>query len=77
MPMISRSSPFPRRENADGSVDSICPNCYRTAASGRRSELDDLERAHVCDPQDLLTMVWVGKSPENGVGMASQQKPAR
>lgn len=41
---------FHRRRNEDGTFDSICMLCFRTAASApEESELSSLERGHVCD----------------------------
>lgn len=74
---ISGHRSFPRRENAEGSFDSICPRCYRTAATGRRaSELEELERIHVCAAEDLLKLVMaVAAEPEDaGRGAFSRQK---
>jgi hypothetical protein len=40
---------FPRRRKSDGSVDSICPNCYLTIATAQNEdELVALEQGHVC-----------------------------
>jgi hypothetical protein len=45
---------FVRRHNEDGTSDSICLRCYRTAASARdASWLALLQSAHICDPMDL------------------------
>ena len=42
---------FHRRRNEDGTFDSICLLCFRTAASApEESELSSLELKHVCDP---------------------------
>ena len=48
--MIARaSSPFPRRHNLDGSIDSICACCFLTVASACAERvLDQTERAHIC-----------------------------
>jgi hypothetical protein len=39
---------FPHRQNEDGTVDSICPNCYLQEAA-----LDKFELIHVCEPLRL------------------------
>jgi hypothetical protein len=40
---------FPRRRNADGSYDSICPACFLTAAHAAAEEgLATQESTHVC-----------------------------
>jgi hypothetical protein len=45
---------FRRRQNEDGTWDSICLRCYRTAASARdASWLLLLQSTHTCDPMDL------------------------
>jgi hypothetical protein len=45
---------FSRRHNEDGTWDSICLRCYRTAASARNATwLQLLQSAHTCDPMDL------------------------
>ena len=42
---------FSHRHNPDGTVDSICHECFSTVATERReSELDSRERLHYCDP---------------------------
>jgi hypothetical protein len=49
---------FNHRRNADGSVDSICLECFRTVATvNEEATLATLERQHRCDPQDLA---WLG-----------------
>jgi hypothetical protein len=41
---------YPHRKNADGTVDSICPECFRTVATvWSEWELAEAERAHRCD----------------------------
>jgi hypothetical protein len=45
---------FRRRHNQDGTWDSICLRCYRTAASARDvSWLPLLQSTHTCNPIDL------------------------
>ena len=42
---------FSYRHNPDGTWDSICLQCYMTAASTpREDELQPLERLHICSP---------------------------
>ena len=42
------------RKNADGTFDSICLSCYRTAASSlTENGLLSLQAAHACDAVDL------------------------
>jgi hypothetical protein len=43
--------PFPHRTNGDGSIDSICPQCFRTVGTSTyQADLDAIEASHVCDP---------------------------
>jgi len=43
---------FPHRMNPDGTVDSICPNCFMTiATAANESDLGRLEAFHRCDPK--------------------------
>jgi hypothetical protein len=45
---------FRRRHNEDGTWDSICLRCYRTAGSARNASwLQLLQSTHTCDPMDL------------------------
>lgn len=42
---------FARRPNEDGSMDSICRQCFATIATATwEEELRRAELAHVCDP---------------------------
>lgn len=42
---------FAHRTNRDGTIDSICKECFVTVATAMwESELDQPEHAHVCDP---------------------------
>lgn len=53
--MSGTTTPFPHRQNADGSYDSICPNCCLTIASARvEGDLKALEQAHVCHGDSFL-----------------------
>jgi hypothetical protein len=62
---------FRRRHNEDGTWDSICLRCYRTAASARdASWLPLLQSAHICDPMDLHA--WMSDRELFGV---NQQDP--
>jgi|HubBroStandDraft_1064217.scaffolds.fasta_scaffold08867_3 hypothetical protein len=48
---------FPHRHNSNGTVDSICTECFATVATALdESELSTRESAHVCDPVNLY---WV------------------
>jgi hypothetical protein len=53
---------FRRRHNEDGTWDSICLRCYRTAASARDATwLQLLQSTHTCDPMDLHA--WMSDRP--------------
>jgi hypothetical protein len=40
---------FPRRQNRDGSFDSICRLCFATVGNGKtEEELEEVEKKHVC-----------------------------
>jgi hypothetical protein len=42
---------FAHRRNDDGTVDSICPNCFQTIAkSPSEPDLQNAEDGHVCNP---------------------------
>jgi hypothetical protein len=59
---------FRRRHNEDGSWDSICLRCYRTAASVRdASWLPLLQSTHTCDPMDL--QVWMSDREQFGLNL--------
>jgi hypothetical protein len=48
-----KSSQFYHRLNADGTIDSICLNCFLTAAKADiGSDLQELESAHQCDDKE-------------------------
>ena len=50
-----RSSKFARRHNDDGTVDSICLNCFQTAATAdSESQLQALESQHSCIAYNTL-----------------------
>ncbi|MBS1804408.1 MAG: hypothetical protein JST28_13660 [Acidobacteria bacterium] len=43
--------PFPHRINSDGTIDSICDQCFITVAtSTHESDLAHLEAEHTCEP---------------------------
>ena len=48
--MISKKK-FQRRRNGDGTHDSICMDCFTAIATAKRkTDLDQRESSHVCDP---------------------------
>ena len=52
MAAASPDSPrFVHRCNQDGTVDSICRECFVTVATSKRElDLEHSERTHICDP---------------------------
>jgi hypothetical protein len=59
---------FRRRHNKDGTWDSICLRCYRTAASARdTSWLPLLQSTHTCDPMDLHA--WMSDREQFGLNL--------
>jgi hypothetical protein len=47
---------FAHRVNRDGTVDSVCMECFAAVASARReSDLEKPQQEHVCDPAVLET----------------------
>jgi len=43
--------PFPHRINSDGTIDSICDQCFATIGTSiAESELKQLEATHTCEP---------------------------
>ena len=60
---------FRRRHNKDGTWDSICLRCFRTAASARdASGLPLLQSTHICDPMDLYA--WMSDQEQFGLNLA-------
>jgi len=48
---------FPHRQNADGTFDSICAQCFTTVATAdRESDLKKAEDAHICSELDLIRL---------------------
>lgn len=46
---------YAHRVNDDGTLDSICPQCFMTVGTSTwEAELDMIESKHVCDPARLL-----------------------
>ena len=54
---MKTDSEYAHRRNSDGSIDSICPRCYRTVASvktlDKLAELAEAEKLHVCDEDHI------------------------
>jgi hypothetical protein len=45
---------FAHRANANGTVDSICKECFATIHTAKKeSDLKKAEREHICKPEDL------------------------
>jgi hypothetical protein len=48
---------FPHRHNADGSIDSICSECFRTVASeSAEAQLQAAEGTHDCKGFSLVAL---------------------
>jgi hypothetical protein len=59
---------FRRRHNGDGTWDSICLRCYRTAACAQdASWLPLLQSTHTCDPMDLHA--WMSDCEQFGLNL--------
>jgi hypothetical protein len=57
---------FRRRHNEDGTWDSICLRCYRTAATAPDATwLPLLQSTHTCDPMDLHA--WMSDREQFGL----------
>jgi hypothetical protein len=53
---------FPHRRNEEGACESICKSCFATVATAQsEAELQNFERAHICDP------LWANKVDHGGV----------
>lgn len=65
---------FRHRRNPDGSIDSICPNCFRTfACSTVESELSFLEDVHICVGFRLGWLLYPKEIERRGSLSASAQ----
>jgi hypothetical protein len=54
MSAVATRVKYAHRKNHDGTFDSICLACYRTAGSSLiENGLFSLECSHACDPVDL------------------------
>ena len=65
---------FRRRHNEDGTWDSICLRCYRTAASARDACAPAFAMHPLCDPIDLHA--WMSDREQFGLNL-SQLLPIR
>jgi hypothetical protein len=55
--MSSMKPSFVRRKNDNGTIDSVCRNCFITVATATRElDLDKSEGDHICDPH--LVKYW-------------------
>jgi hypothetical protein len=51
-------SQFHRRQNADGTIDSICLRCFLTAASAENeTDLHKRETAHQCADKESFMLI--------------------
>jgi hypothetical protein len=47
---LSQNREYPHRSNKDGTIDSVCPDCFhKIATSTWEAELECIEAAHVCE----------------------------
>lgn len=66
---------FAHRTNRDGTIDSICRECFVTVATALwESELDQPEQTHVCDPWVLKQ--YNKKLPGREIAPANPSKHA-
>lgn len=64
--MSPHKSRFIRRTNTNGTMDSICCECFVTVATARtEKELDGPEQSHICDPMVLKRWKEMGQGKEN------------
>jgi hypothetical protein len=61
---------FPHRLNSDGSIDSICPKCFKTVGTADlEAKLHLLESTHVCPRSQSSYVVqfedWDSKTRED------------
>jgi hypothetical protein len=64
--MSPHKSRFLRRTNTNGSMDSVCCECFVTVATARKeAELDGPEQSHRCDPMLLEHWKGMGQGKEN------------
>jgi hypothetical protein len=62
--VVFATQPFVRRNNADGTIDSICRKCLFTIASSRaEAELERAEHTHRCDPHRLKYLDGIVNRP--------------
>lgn len=59
---------FVHRGNRDGTIDSICRQCYVTVGTSVwEAELDQAEQNHACDPDQLARWRRIaGRQPLDG-----------
>jgi hypothetical protein len=61
--MANSIQAFPRRRNADGTFDLICPKCYLTIVrNAQESDLEATEKAHDCQGLSLDRVLHPQKS---------------
>ena len=62
--MTQPNSKFIRLEKKDGTVDSICRNCFVTIATARlKSDLESEECKHICETYGLQRLQQLNGSP--------------
>ena len=64
---MANDTKFSHRHNSDGTVDSICRECFVTVAKAQNeSELYRDENSHTCDPG---VVAWYRDSERTGHGI--------
>jgi hypothetical protein len=62
---MGQPNDFARRFNDNGTIDSICRRCFATVMTATwESELDNAERRHICDPEELERFRSPHRMPE-------------
>jgi hypothetical protein len=62
--VFTTQPPFVRRNNADGTIDSICRKCLFTIASSHtEADLERAEGKHQCDPVRLEYLKHIVSQP--------------
>jgi hypothetical protein len=61
------SAQFHHRVKADGTIDSICPHCFLTAATvENEADLQELEAAHQCPERGPSILVEIARRGRRG-----------
>jgi hypothetical protein len=67
--LTMNSTQFRYRRNADGTIDSICPHCFLTAATvENEADLQELEAAHQCPDRGPSILIQIARMGQAGEG---------